>query len=196
MMKHKRNNDELEILWVKIGIYSIIIVLCLVFFILAPKRIFAKDMSFTLATSLAVTSDESLLLYDYEVYSNMDRFNQGLIDDVTEVKLAFRERSEIVAVKIYGETASIEKKDDYIFIVSPDVPELNIEYYMVKDINFDGTNLPVRTFIMLFDDVSLLVNNIYFTLLTVISLAIIFPVSIKLTRILIFIKKSKKHIES
>ena len=139
------------------------------FIIVAPKKIFQENLPFQLATSMAITSEDNFILFDYKVYSNEERFNTGLITDFQETKQSFTDRSEIVAVKIYGETAFIEVREDYIFITSPDTPELNIEYYLVQSMMFDDIKIPCRTFIMLFTDISTLVNNIYVVVLTVVS---------------------------
>jgi hypothetical protein len=177
-----KKDDDIEVLLAKVVVNTVIIVLWLVFVIFAPKTVFAKDLSYQLATSMAIVSAENMMLYDYDVYSTEQRFNTGLINDLQEVKKAFHDRSEVLAVKIYGTTSILEVKDDYILIISPDTLELNIEYYLVKDMEFNDTNIPIRTFIMLFDDVSKLANTVYLAIFLIVAMSIFTPVSIKLTK--------------
>lgn len=188
----KGKPDFIEVMWAKIIVYSLIIVISLSFIIVAPKKIFQENLPFQLATSMAITSEDNFILFDYKVYSNEERFNTGLITDFQETKQSFTDRSEIVAVKIYGDSAFIEVREDYIFITSPDTPELNIEYYLVQSMMFDDIKIPCRTFIMLFTDISTLVNNIYVVVLTVVSLLVIAPISFKLTRFIVEIKRLNK----
>ena len=185
----KLAQEDIKVIWVKSIFYGFIILLCLFMFILAPKKIFQENDAYELATSMAITNEENLMLYDYDVYSNNERFAQGLIDDVAQTKSSFKDRNEVMAIKIYGVESKTEYKDDYVFIEDPEVPQLNIEYYIVKDIQFDETNLPARTFIMLFNDVGTLANHIYFAILLFVSLLIVFPFSIKLTKVIIHIQK-------
>ena len=191
-MSLKDKDDNITVLLAKIIANSSIIFLCLLFVILAPKVVFSKDLPYTLATSMAITSDENMLLYDYKVYSTDERFNNGLIQDIEKVKSSFRDRNEVVAVKIYGTTSTLEVKEDYIFMTSPDTPELNIEYYLVKDMSFSGTNIPCRTFIMLFKDISTLINTVYLAIFLIVSISIIAPTSIKLIRNILLFNKVKK----
>jgi hypothetical protein len=194
--KEKYKKDDLEVIWTKIAVYSLIILVSLITFILAPKKVFVDDQVYSLATSMAVTSDTNFLLYDYEVYSTVERFEEGLIEDVDVVKQAFKERNEIVAVKIYSDENKIEFREDYIFIYSTQVPELNIEYHLVKDLNVADINIPIRTFIMLFNDLSAVVNNIYFVGLLVLTFVIIGPVSFSLTRNIVIVVKYKNNRET
>jgi hypothetical protein len=191
-MSLKYKEDNVAVLLAKIITQSVIIILCLLFILLAPKTVFSKDLPFRLATSMAIVSDENLLLYDYKVYSNEDRFNNGLINDLKIVKDKFSGRNEIMAVKIYGETSTLDVRVDYIFITSPDIPELNIEYHLVKDMSFNGINIPNRTFVMLFKDISVIVNTIYLAIFLIVSISFIAPTSIKLTRNIVNYSKVKK----
>ena len=181
-MALKVKDDLVEVLWVKSIVYGLVILLLIVFVILAPKKVFKEETPITVAVSMAITSDDSLLLYDYEVYSTEERFNTGLIDDVNSVKLDFQERNEIVAVKIYGESNEVEIRNDYVFITSPDTPELNIEYYLVQYMEIDGINIPCRTFVSLFKDISKIVNTIYIAIVLIVSMSIFVPTTIKFTR--------------
>jgi|SRR6056297_2711774 len=181
-MAKKKIDDDIYIVWVKTIIYALAMIVLLSLVIGAPKKVFSDDLAYRLATSMSMTEEDNLLLYDYKVYGTEERFNQGLIEDVEAIKNNFKERNEIVGIKIHGETESIEYKDDYIFITDPDTPELNIEYYLVKDMEFNDMNVPSRTFIMLFEDIARLINNVYLGLFIIIAFSIFTPLAIKVTR--------------
>jgi len=193
-MALKKIEEDIEIIWVKTIIYGLAILVLLVLVALAPKQVFSNDLGYRLATSMSIAEDENLLLYDYQVYGTEERFNQGLIEDVSEVKNDFKDRNEILAIKIYGEKETIVYYDDYLYMTDPDTPELNIEYYLVKDMEFNDMNVPSRTFIMLFDDIARLVNNVYLGLFIIIAFSIFTPLTVKLTRrVLYLIGYYKKH---
>lgn len=177
-----KKHISLEILWIRIIAAILILLIILAFSIFAPKRIFSVDKSTELAISMAVTSTESLLFYDYDVYGTEERFNDGLIQDIDIVESLFKERDEVLAVKIYGETDSMEIRNDYIFITSPDTPLLNIEYYLVQYMEFNDINIPCRTFIILFTDISRVINTVYIALYTIVTMSILIPTSISLTK--------------
>ena len=72
---------------------------------------------------------------------------------------------------------------------------LNIEYYRVKDLEFNDINIPCRTFIMLFTDISNLVNNIYFALYLVFFIILFPPISIKVLRNILLLLRGYKNKE-
>ena len=191
-MVAQNDDNTLILLWIKSVLYSLVLILMSTLIILAPKNVFDIETPYLLATSMALTGDENLLLYDYMVYSTEERFEKGLVDDVELVKVDFIERNEIFAVKVYGENEKIEINDDYIFIISPNTPELNIEYYLVKNLEVDGINLPCRTFVMLFKDISKLINNIYIALLFVFSISVFLPISFKVIQSITKLVKKQK----
>ena len=190
----KNKNDYIEVLWAKIIVYSIIIILCLIFIIIAPKRVFKESSAYDIATSMAITNADSLLLYDYIVYGTEDRFNKGLIDDVEIVNQEFKIRNEILAIKINGDTRKTEIVKDFFLITDPSTPELNIEYYLVRDIMVADIRIPAKTFLTLFDDISTLANNLYVGLLAIVSISILAPVSIKLVKVVVVIKDKNNKI--
>lgn len=181
--------EDIPVLMTKVILFGLIIITCLILFIVAPKRIISNDFPFMMATSLAITDESNMLLFDYKVYATEERFNEGMLDDVEEMKLAFRERSEVMAIKIYGENESIQIKDDYVFIVDHDTPELNIEYYLIKDMMFDEMSFPVRTFIILVNDLKPVVNHIYFAFISLVTLLILTPTTVKFVKSSIQLKK-------
>ncbi len=181
-MSVKPIETNINILWVKTILYAFILVLVIVSVILIPKVIFKRDAATTYAISLASTDDVNLLLYDYDVYATTTRFNEGLIAAVDIVKQAFDERNEVLAIKVYGETKTIERRNDYIYITDPNTLMLNIEYYLVKDVALNDITIPARTFIMLFDDIAPIINGIYIGLYTIVFISIFTPFTIKVTR--------------
>lgn len=191
-MSRINENELLEVLWVKAIIYSIILLTIIISIILVPKRVFDNQTPYLLASSMAITSDDNLLLYDYKVYGTDERFEEGLVNDVNTVKLDFMSRSELLAVKVYGNTDLIEIIDDYIFITSPLTPELNIEYYLVKDMAISDINIPCRTFIMLFEDISVLINSLYIALVLIVLFSFFTPISIKTVRIIGYLVRKYK----
>lgn len=193
-MALKDKEDFIEVLWVRTILYVATILLVLILFIVAPKKVFSSETPTTLAVSMAITDEDSLLIYDYKVYSTEERFNKGLVFDVKEVELEFQKRNEVVVVKIYGEDEKVEIRDNVIFITSPETPELNIEYYLAEYIKIGDTNIPCRTFILLCKDIIILVNNIYVALLIIVTMSILIPVSIKFTRNLVNLNIKRKSV--
>lgn len=193
-MKTKETTEYNGVIWTKLSIYIFIVLLSLVLFFLAPKKVFKEDTPYRVATSMAIISDENYIFHDYKVYSTNERFEVGLINDVEEVKDSFKTRNEIVAVKIYGDSLKTEIKDDYLIIYSPDVPDLNIEYYIVGNMNLDDVSIPCRTFIILFTDIITLVNNIYLSIILVVIILIlsIFIIKIISTTYILKNRYSKK----
>lgn len=181
--------EDIPVLVTKVILFGLIIITCLILFIVAPKRIISNDFPFMIATSLAITDESNMLLFDYKVYATEERFNEGMLNDVEKMKLAFRERSEIMAIKIYGENESIQIKDDYVFIVDQDTPELNIEYYLIKDMMFDEMSFPVRTFIILVNDLKPVINHIYLAFISLATLLILTPTTVKFVNSSIQLKK-------
>ncbi|MGD9909431.1 MAG: hypothetical protein AB7U79_02360 [Candidatus Izemoplasmatales bacterium] len=196
MKKSKTEETVIEVLWVKLVSYSIFTLVLVFLLIFVPKQVFEDNMAYTMASSMAIPDSSNLLLYDYDVYATEARFTEGLIVDVNTVKAEFMERSEILAVMICGDEYKVEYKEDYLFIVNPDTPELNIEYYLAKDLSVNNMNVSCRTFIMLFEDISTLVNTVYIGVLTLFFGLTFIPFVVKLTRLIIGLKmKNKSQIE-
>jgi hypothetical protein len=191
-MSSKEDSNILQLLWVKSILYGLILLVVLTLFITAPKKVFTEALSYRLATSMSIVESENLLFYDYDVYATEERFNQGLIDDVNEVKTDFKERFEVLAVQVYGDEEKVELRDDYIFITNPDTIELNIEYYLVKDLEFNDMSISNRTFIMLFNDISQIVNHIYLAIIIIVGLSFFTPFAFKFTRNLVYLRRYLK----
>jgi len=195
-MKRKENNFPTEILYVKLITLIISLIALIITVILLPKTVFEAQMPFQLATSMAVVDENSLLSYDYQVYATEERFSKGLVEDFENVLDNFKSRSEIVAIQINGDSYKVEFRDDYIFISNPEVPELNIDYYVVRNLEFDGITLPIRTFIILFEDISTLVNTIYIVIFLITSITLFSKLSIKAAINVLEIKKTKLELKS
>lgn len=190
-MKKKDENHPIEIIWVKFITQLISLVVLIIMIIFLPKTVFDPPTPFRLATSMAVIDEDSLLLYDYQVYATENRFNQGLTDDLKTVHESFKSRSELLAVQVSGDEYRVEYREDYIFIINPDILELNIEYYVVRNLEFDGTTIPVRTFIILFNDVARLINTMYRVIFAIVSLLFLSRLAVKTTTNIVEIKKLK-----
>lgn len=188
-MKTKEENPRIEMLWVKLITRLISLITLLIMAIVLPKTVFNAQTPFRIANSMAVVDENSLLFYDYQVYATEARFNQGLVEDFEEVINSFKSRSEIVAIQVNGDQYSLEYRDDYIFITNPEVPDLNLEYYLVRNLEFDGISLPIRTFIILFNDIASLVNTIYIVTFIIVSLSIFSRLVVKSTTTILEIKK-------
>ena len=189
----KIKNDSFEVLLVKIMIWIMIVLISIILLIIAPKKVLSTHKSFELAVSMAIMEEDNLLLYDSKVYSNFTMFEEGLKNDVEDTLEAFIERNEIMAIRIYGNEEQMIDMKDHVYIISNETSEFTIEYYVVKDLKINGFSLPCRTFIMLYDDISEVINHIYLTSLILISVCVIFPSSIKVTRLLMRIQQISKN---
>jgi hypothetical protein len=94
-----------------------------------------------------------------------------------------------MAIKVYGLSNRIEYKEDYIVIYNQDTPELNIEYYLIKDMIFDEMSFPCRTFIVLINDLKPVVNHIYIGVVLFITLAILAPATIKFIKYMTILER-------
>jgi len=139
-----------------------------------PKVVFEDELPYQVATSMAIIEEDNLLLYDYKAYSTDTRFQNGLIEDLAIQKAKFLDRNEIMLVKIPGDS-KVEFFNDYVLVHSQEVPELNIEYYLVQNISIADISVPARTLVMLFQDVIAVVNNVYFIFLTILFFLLFLP---------------------
>lgn len=129
-------------------------------FLIAPKRIMKNDDLYNTTCSLASTEDENTVFYDYKVYVDERRFDSGLKNDVPVVLEKFKEADDILLVKIPGEEKTTELKDGYWLIKDSTVPELNIEYYVLKNIDFANNSIPSHTFLTLAKNILKKANTI------------------------------------
>ena len=169
--------------------------------LITPKEILEYKDGIELAYSLSSLSTENVLFYDYKVYPTQERFENGLIEDV-EIKLQdFKNRNEFMIIKIYGPSDKTYLSGEYLVIESDDVPDLNIEYYLLKDLKLDQITLPNRTFLTFFEDFSRIINRIYLGLF-IIFVILTLPSSIYKTlrgdyyTISVSRKQKEKNVES
>ena len=84
------------------------------------------------------------ILYDYYVYGTPRRMREGYVTDVPDAISKLRERGEGIIIKVKGEP--LQKRGyDYIYIQDESVPELNIEIYIAKNVEFSFGTFPFRT---------------------------------------------------
>lgn len=173
---------------IKLTIVSVTLLTTIITFLAIPKTIFSSNAHYEMTTPMAILDQSNLLLYKYKVYVDETRFNTGLIVDIEAERLQFSSRNELMLVKIPGEFR-VEFKSDYILMVEPDIPELNIEYYLVKNILIDSTSIPARTAILLLKDVFQTINTFYIVIILIIFFLLLVPQSIQISKILFSIKK-------
>jgi|694.fasta_scaffold96480_3 hypothetical protein len=179
---------KVNYLIVKLTIVSVTLLTTMVTFLAIPKTIFSSNAHYEVTTPMAILDQSNLLLYKYKVYADETRFNTGLIVDLEAERLQFASRNELMVVKIPGEF-KIEFQSDYILMVEPEIPELNIEYYLVKNIQIDATSIPARTAILLLKDVFQTINTIYLISILIVFFLLLVPQSIQTFKILFSINQ-------
>jgi hypothetical protein len=192
MKKCKNRIDFLEILKIKLAASIILITIVFSTLFVVPTHVFSEDIASDLAMSLAVRTEENMILYSYKVYSTQERFENGLKEDVGDVLKVFKERNEVLAVAINGQSLSITVDEEFIFVTSPDVPQLNIEYRLVKDLKIENTTLTIRTFIGFLKELFFLINTIFYTLYIIIFFLITILALVKTVRFYLMIKNYSK----
>lgn len=189
----KKIKDEKPTYITKIVCYSLFVMLVIIGLILVPKELMNYDEVYSFATSAADMNENTLVMYDYKVYGTENRFNQGLDSDVLSQLSIFKERGEILLVKIYGENESLVYKEDYWLQTSSNVVELNIEYYIVPNIRIQNNSLPSRSILLLVKNVLVKIDVIYTLLIILFSLLIFCPSTIGIIRAVINLTKLKKE---
>lgn len=189
----KKIKDEKPTYITKIVCYSLFVMLVIIGLILIPKELMNYDEVYSFATSAADINENTLVMYDYKVYGTENRFNQGLDSDVLSQLSIFKERGEILLVKIYGEDESLVYKEDYWLQTSGDVVELNIEYYIVPNFRIQNNSLPSRSILLLVKNVLVKIDVIYTLLIILFSLLILCPSTIGIIRAVINLTKLKKE---
>ena len=142
-------------------IYFVTTILLFLILVFSPKQILEYQDGIEIAYSLSSLNDENILFYDYKVYPTQDRFEKGLNEDVLKQLKDFKDRNEFMVIKINGTVNKTYLNDEYLIIESDEVPELNIEYYLLRDFEIQEIRLPNRTFLILFEDISNIINAIY-----------------------------------
>ena len=142
-------------------VYFVTTISLFLILVFSPKQILEYEDGIEIAYSLSSLNDENILFYDYKVYSTQDRFEKGLNEDVLKQLKEFKDRNEFMVIKINGTTDKTYLNDEYLIIENDEVPELNIEYYLLRDLEIQQIRLPNRTFLVLFEDISNIINTIY-----------------------------------
>jgi hypothetical protein len=190
---HFKSSDQVKLFQTKLITFIITTIITLTGFIITPKALFKQELPNQLATSLALVDDDNLIFYDYKVYSSEERFLIGLSQDVIAKKQVFALQNDVMVVKIPGEN-KIEIFQDYILIQDENVPELNIEYHVLKNIEFNNTLIPARTFILLAQDVLKFANRIYLITMIVIFSLILIPQLFKVVKLALILKSFNKDV--
>jgi hypothetical protein len=179
---------KVNFLIVKLTIVSVTLLTTLITFVAIPKTFFPHAANYEMITPMAILDQSNLLLYKYKVYADETRFNIGLTLDVEVERLQFASRNELMVVKIPGEF-KIEFQSAYILMVEPEIPELNIEYYLVKNIKIDTISIPARTGILLLRNIFQTINTIYLVSILIILFLLLVPQSIQISKILFSINQ-------
>ncbi len=158
----------------KLTIFSVTLLTTLITFAAIPKTVFSINAHYEMTTPMAILDQSNLILYNYKVYADETRFNNGLLVDLEAERIQFASRNELMVVKIPGEF-KIDYKTDYILIFEPEIPELNIEYYLVKNIQIDSTSIPSRTVIIFLKNLFSIVNNTYLISVLILFFLILIP---------------------
>lgn len=185
------NKEEKRVGLAKLIAYSVVIIALIVCYILIPKKILSYNEIYNSIVSMAKVSQDELISYDYKVYSTSARFEAGLENDVPEVLAKFEMRGEALAIRIYGDSKSIEFNGQYWIVKDPNAIELNIEYYIVPNFKVGNNELPIRSAVLIVDGLIKKITTIYLCVATIGLIVSIIPPSIGIIRRIWLIK----HIE-
>ena len=90
------------------------------------------------------TDEENLVFLDYKVYGNERLLDKNYKKYISAKTKFLKTNDEFVVVKIKGaRRKTIES--DYIIIYDDSVPELNVEIYVAKNVDFGVNSLPLKT---------------------------------------------------
>ena len=106
------------------------------------------DLSYRALTPYLGQEEENLVFFDYYAYGTERRFSKGLTEDVIQSTQKLKENREGAVVKVPGKKASIIC-ENYILVYDENVPDLNIEIYVAKNVNFWAMSLPFPTVVSL-----------------------------------------------
>lgn len=146
MIKNKKNNLN------KYSVKGRILILCLLIFIffILVFQITSKGYIYNFTSGFAKTNENNLILYDYEVYANETKFEKAK-NRISEVVDRLKEKGETVLVRLPSKKNGITRNGDYVIKYDNTAIELNIEYYVVKNMKIFGYDIPCKTFISIFD---------------------------------------------
>lgn len=153
-------------------------VLAIVGVCVIPKDILTEPQLYSSAVSMAEVSEESMVLFEYKVYGTQERMTKGLETDLPGKIAQFKANDDILAVKVPGESFSYETFAEYILVHSQNVPELNIEYCVVKNVNAFGSSLPTRSFLAVARELLARATVIYLCIACLIAFLLFLPCGI------------------
>lgn len=194
-MRNKKRIQTKPIIITKLVCYVSLLLVVVVGLFVMPKQFVSYDKVYSLAVSLADIKDETLVFYDYDVYATENRFQNGLNTDVNDKLVSFKERGELLLVRIPGSEISLVNKGDYWLKTDPEAYELNIEYYLIPNVNWNGNSFPSRTSINLLKEISQKVMIVYYLLAAIIALSVSIPTSIGTVRCILWLKSYKQGTE-
>lgn len=181
--------DSKSVLLTKIISYSTIVVFLIVGFCIIPKKAVSYDSVYSAAVSLGDIREETTLLYDLKIYENKDNFDQGLESDVSDIFCKFKNRGEILLIKIPGSNYSLTNENDYWVQVDDSIKDLRIEYYLITNIHFDNYSLPCKTVMNFLNDELAIINIIYILAIILVMILLLIPFSIGIVRCVTKLKK-------
>lgn len=162
--KDKQAETDKRVLLTKAIAFGVVAATLLGGFIATPKSLFKDDSAYTLAVGTASLSDDNLLLHSYKVYPTDEKFKDGLVTDVNKTLAAFKERNEVMVVKIPG-IKNVSYETDYILVQDPTTPDLNIEYYLASNMEIVNTSVSCRTAVSLIQSIMNKINILYLVLI-------------------------------
>ena len=104
----------------------------------------AQEIVYGVLTPFINVDEDKTILYDYLVYGTGRRMDEGYVIDVPEIIDKLKDRGEGIIIKEKGDSYK-KTQYDYIFMRDEDVPELNIEIYIAKNVEFPFGSFPFRT---------------------------------------------------
>mgnify|MGYP006873033539 CR=1 FL=1 len=157
-------------------------VLVMTCYCLSPKEIMSEQRLYTSAVSMAEVNNDTLALFDYKVYGTEERMQRGLVLETPGKIEQLRANDDILAVKIPGEPYAVQYFEDHILVTDPEVLELNIEFCVVKNVNFLNSSIPTRTFIKVARDLLSKIGYIYLGIISVLAFLVFTPLWISGTK--------------
>ena len=119
-----------------------LIVLC--FFGFTTNTKVVKDLVFSLSVRFLDTEENTLVFYKYKAFGTQNSFDKNSIDYIETEKDFLKSKDEFTVVKIRDESRVFYKRD-YVIICDENVPELNVEIYIAKNIKIGAYSLPCKT---------------------------------------------------
>ena len=161
-----------------------------------PKELLTKEETYNLVASFSdIESD--IVLMDYKVFGSQKKFEEVLISESKNKVEEFKENGDVLLVKIHGDEYSASFKDSYWYVEDPNILELNIEYYVVKNINVAGTSIPVHTVYQLMNDIICRISEVGLMVIAVLTFLLCLPFAISISKQVFYIinlmKKKEMH---